>query len=182
MSNGEAPHDSSLGSIGREGRSVLVEIEKLIGTQFKVKLRDLSDGGEVALFLPAMTLFEEAAKGFRSQFFQKMKVHTVANFSNMRWIISGGRFTAPAAALFYHARLLESELDSSDEMIRTYSPNRCRRIALLPPLRTATCTSSWPTTVNRLSRSRPPKPTFQRMVTRPLQRSSGSFPNGRFGF
>ena len=49
MSNGDAPHDSSLGSIGREGRSVLVEIEKLIGTQFKVKLRDLADGGEVAL-------------------------------------------------------------------------------------------------------------------------------------
>ena len=82
----------------------------------------VSCDGEIALFLPAMTLFEEAATDFRSQFFLKMKVRTVVNFSNLRWVISGGRFTAPAAAFFYHPRLFESENRNDDEIIRTYSP------------------------------------------------------------
>ena len=64
----------------------------------------MSDDGEIALFLPAMTLFEEAAKDFRSKFLCEMAVHTIANFSNLRWVISGGRFTAPAAAFFYRPR------------------------------------------------------------------------------
>jgi len=80
------------------------------------------ENGEIALFLPAMTLFEEAAKGFRRQFLQKMKVHTIANFSNLRWVISAGRFTAPAAAFFYRPRLNQKERVEEDESIRTYSP------------------------------------------------------------
>ncbi len=83
----------------------------------------VSDDGEVALFLPAMTLFEEAAKGFRACFFREMTVHTVINFSNLRWIISGRRFTAPAAAFLYRPRLHQSETpDEEEEIIRTYSP------------------------------------------------------------
>lgn len=81
----------------------------------------VSDDGEVALFLPAMTLFEEAAKDFRSKFFHKMAVHTIANLSNLRWVISGGRFTAPAAAFFYRPRP-QQQAPREDETIRTYSP------------------------------------------------------------
>ncbi len=81
----------------------------------------VSDDGEIALFLPAMTLFEEAAKDFRSKFFHEMAVHTIANFSNLRWVISGGRFTAPAAAFFYRPRSQE-KTSQEDETIRTYSP------------------------------------------------------------
>jgi hypothetical protein len=81
----------------------------------------LSEEGEVALFLPAMTLFEEAAKDFRAKFFHKMAVHTIANFSNLRWVISGGRFTAPAAAFFYRPRP-QQQGPREDETIRTYSP------------------------------------------------------------
>lgn len=81
-----------------------------------------SHNGELALFLPAMTLFEEAAKGFRARFLREMTVHTIANFSNLRWVISGGRFTAPAAAFFYRPRSHESEASDEDEVIRTYSP------------------------------------------------------------
>jgi hypothetical protein len=81
----------------------------------------VSDGGEIALFLPAMTLFEEAAKDFRSKFFREMAVHTIANFSNLRWMISGGRFTAPAAAFFYRPRP-QQQGPREDESIRTYSP------------------------------------------------------------
>ncbi|MFC1783602.1 class I SAM-dependent DNA methyltransferase [Planctomycetota bacterium] len=81
----------------------------------------IKEDGEIGQFLPAMSLFEEAAKGFRSRFFEEMQVHTIANFSNLRWIISGGRFTAPAAAFFYRPRNKEEEW-SEDETIRTYSP------------------------------------------------------------
>jgi hypothetical protein len=81
----------------------------------------VDDDGEIALFLPAMTLFEEAAKDFRSKFFHKMGVHTIANLSNLRWVISGGRFTAPAAAFFYRPRP-QQQAPREDETIRTYSP------------------------------------------------------------
>jgi len=107
----------------------------------------VSDEGEIALFLPAMTLFEEAAKGFRSQFLQEMKVHTVVNFSNLRWIISGGRFTAPAAAFFYQPLLSESELDSNDQMIRTYSPFVANQEATRPNT-TGKRDESWSIVVN----------------------------------
>jgi len=78
--------------------------------------------GEVAFFLPAMTLFEKAAAGFRSKFFQSMQVHTITNFSNLRWVISAGRFTAPAAAFFYRPRPSGDEPVDGTESIRTYSP------------------------------------------------------------
>jgi hypothetical protein len=81
----------------------------------------VADDGEVALFLPAMTLFETKAKKFRSRFLSKMDVRTIVNFSNLRWIISGGRFTAPAAAFFFRPRPKEEE-PTGEESIRTYSP------------------------------------------------------------
>jgi hypothetical protein len=82
----------------------------------------VDDDGEVALFLPAMTLFEEAARTFRARFLRDMSVHTIVNFSNLRWVISGGRFTAPAAAFFYRPRSQQNEGYGEDETIRTYSP------------------------------------------------------------
>ena len=81
----------------------------------------VDDRGEVALFLPAMSLFEEEASRFRSRFFGQMQIHTIANFSNLRWVISARRFTAPAAAFFYRPRPEEVEL-AGDEHIRTYCP------------------------------------------------------------
>jgi hypothetical protein len=81
----------------------------------------VSDDGEIAMFLPSMSLFEEAAKRFRSQFFKDMAVHSIANFSNLRRVISGGRFLAPAAAFFYSPRAVETEC-TGEECIRTYSP------------------------------------------------------------
>jgi len=81
-----------------------------------------ADEGEIALFLPAMTLFEKAARDFRAQFFRKMSVHSLVNFSNMRHVISAGRFEAPAAAFFYHPRLQQASENDQDEAIRTYSP------------------------------------------------------------
>lgn len=81
----------------------------------------VAENGEIGLFLPAMSLFEEATKGFRSSFFQRMQVNTIVNFSNLRWIISAGRFKAPAAAFFYRSRKQDEEW-SEEYAIRTYSP------------------------------------------------------------
>lgn len=92
----------------------------------------VSDDGEIALFLPAMTLFEEAAKAFRSRFFRDMVVHTVANFANLRRGISAGRFTAPAAAFFYRPRLQQDETPREDETVQAYSPLLANQEATRP--------------------------------------------------
>lgn len=92
----------------------------------------VADEGEIALFLPAMTLFEEAAKRFRSRFLDEMAVHTIANFSNLRWVISARRFTAPAAAFFYHPRLRQAGRAEEEESIRTYSPLVANQEAIRP--------------------------------------------------
>jgi hypothetical protein len=93
----------------------------------------VAKNGEIALFLPAMTLFEEAAKRFRSRFLEDMTVHTIANFSNLRWVISGGRFSAPAAAFFYRPRPQTTE-PTDDESIRTYSPLVANQEATRPAI------------------------------------------------
>ena len=84
--------------------------------------RSVGEDGEIALFMPAMTLFEEPAKRFRSRFLQDMLVNTVVNFSNLRRVISAGRFIAPAAAFFYHPRSKRDDNLDESESIRTYSP------------------------------------------------------------
>jgi hypothetical protein len=92
----------------------------------------VSEDGEIALFLPAMTLFEEAAKTFRSQFFHEMAVHTIINFSNLRRVISGGRFTAPAAAFFYRPRPQQDKMPREDETVQAYSPLLANQEATRP--------------------------------------------------
>ena len=82
----------------------------------------VGDDGEIALFMPAMTLFEEPAKQFRSRFLEEMLVNTVVNFSNLRRVISAERFIAPAAAFFYHPRSQQDDNLDEPESIRTYSP------------------------------------------------------------
>ena len=81
----------------------------------------VGDDGEIALFLPAMSLFESAATRFRAKFFEQMQVHSIANFSNLRWVISAGRFTAPAAIFIYRPRK-DGEESVNDEIVRMYSP------------------------------------------------------------
>jgi len=82
----------------------------------------LGPDGEVGLFLPAMTLFETPARGFRSSFFQTAKTNTVVNLSNLAEVLSAGRFRVPAAAFFYESRTTEGAEFNENEFIRTYSP------------------------------------------------------------
>jgi hypothetical protein len=91
----------------------------------------ISETGEMAMFLPAMSLFEDAAANFRRRFFEAMDVHTVANFSNLRHVLAPGRFEAPAAAIFYRPRDQGKEL-TGDEYIRTYSPLLANQEAISP--------------------------------------------------
>lgn len=78
---------------------------------------NLAPNGRAALLLPAMSLFETAAKSFRAEFLSRFDVTTVANFCNLRWVIANGRFTVPAAALFFKHRDEECS-----EIVRVFSP------------------------------------------------------------
>lgn len=82
----------------------------------------LAQDGEVALFLPAMTLFERPARAFRKAFFRRMSVRTVSNFANLAEVISARRFRVPGAAFFYAPRTSGIDGPDEEEAIRTYSP------------------------------------------------------------
>lgn len=83
--------------------------------------RYLAPSGEVALLLPAITLFADPARRFREAFFMRMEVHTVANLSNLRHVLFGGRSVAPAAAFFYRPRP-DVVCTHTHECVSTYSP------------------------------------------------------------
>ena len=83
--------------------------------------RYLADGGHAGLLLPAMMLFDDHSRGFRSTFFRKFRVGSVANFSNLAEVLFAGRSRVPAAAFFFARRM--QPLDGADEQrISTYTP------------------------------------------------------------
>lgn len=82
----------------------------------------LRPDGEIALLLPAMTLFSDRAKPFRQAFLGALAVHTVVNFSNMRHVLFRGKSVAPAAAVFFSPRPTADEETLCDSFVRTYSP------------------------------------------------------------
>lgn len=106
----------------------------------------LAPEGEVGLFLPAMTLFENPAQDFRQAFFRQAKVNTVVNFSNLAEVLSAGRFRVPAAALFYESRA-EGETPSEEEFVRTYSPLVANQEPTRPS-REGKRTESWSIVIN----------------------------------
>ena len=77
----------------------------------------LSPDGRAALLLPAMSLFETAAKTFRTKFFDAFDVATVANFSNLAEVLAPGRFRVPAAAVFF-----KHPGDDDPQSVRVFSP------------------------------------------------------------
>lgn len=81
----------------------------------------MTEPGVAALLLPAMTLFEDLSRNFRSQFFRRHRVTAVANFSNLTEVLFSGRSRVPAAAFFFGLR---SELPASlsDEHVTVFSP------------------------------------------------------------
>jgi hypothetical protein len=81
----------------------------------------LAPRGEVGLLLPAMTLFENHSRGFREVFFQENDVHSIANLSNLRWVLFRGESVSPAAAVFYQPSKPEARNDYS-RYVNVYSP------------------------------------------------------------
>ena len=77
---------------------------------------------EAALLLPAMTLFEDRSKRFRSAFFKQHRVHAIANFANLAEVLFAGRSRVPAAAFFFQPILLSQPVDPAGHAIETYSP------------------------------------------------------------
>jgi len=83
--------------------------------------RYLKEGGECALLVPAMGLFEEPSKAFRRQFFRAFRVHEVANFANLAEVLFDGRARVPAAAISYRLRGEDGEINR-DEAVTVFSP------------------------------------------------------------
>ena len=91
-------------------------------------IEHLSNQGQAALLLPAMTLFKSESTSFRKLFFAAAQVHSVANFANLAEVLFPGhpyrrgrridrtRPRRPAAALFY------SKGSPEQDGIRVFSP------------------------------------------------------------
>jgi hypothetical protein len=107
----------------------------------------LADEGEVGLFLPAMTLFEDPARDFRRAFFHRVRVNTVANLSNLAEVLAPGRFRVPAAAFFYEKRSDGLQELDEDEAVRVYSPLVANQEPTRPTI-TGKRNESWSIVVN----------------------------------
>ncbi|MCX7418173.1 MAG: N-6 DNA methylase [Planctomycetia bacterium] len=81
----------------------------------------LAEAGVATLLLPAMTLFEDPSRKFRSRFFIAQRVTAVANFSNLAEVLFAGRSRVPAAAFFFGPRSDEARI-LDDEYITVFSP------------------------------------------------------------
>jgi hypothetical protein len=106
----------------------------------------LAPTGEVGMFMPAMTLFEDPARDFRKAFFRRAKVNTVVNLSNLAEVLSARRFRVPAAALFYESRA-DGERPGDEESVRTYSPMVANQEPTRPS-REGIRTESWSIVIN----------------------------------
>jgi hypothetical protein len=63
----------------------------------------LSDEGCTGLILHATSLFNYESKKYRQEFFTRNEVVKVTNFSNLAYVLFGGRGEAPAATVIYRA-------------------------------------------------------------------------------
>ena len=89
--------------------------------------------GSIGLLLPAMTLFKNESKSFRRAFFGNLKVHSVANFANMAYVLFAGRSEVPAAAFFYQLRDGDGRGNNQSGRILTFSPLVMNQESNRPP-------------------------------------------------
>jgi hypothetical protein len=98
--------------------------------------------GVLALLLPAMTLFRED-ESFRRAFFSRADVPTVANLTNLREVLFGGRARDPAAAFFFRPATKQRSED-----VLVYSPLVANQEATRPAA-PGSRIETWTITVNR---------------------------------
>ena len=81
----------------------------------------LAPDGIASLLLPAMTLFEDPSRKFRSAFFRRLRITAVANFANLAEVLFAGRSRVAAAAFFFgHREVDVGTLDN--EYVTVFSP------------------------------------------------------------
>ncbi len=78
----------------------------------------IADDGQCGLLIPALTLFKNQAKKFRSTFFSNIEVWCVVNFANLRHNLFK-KADNPTAAFFFSGR---NEWDKNEHYIITYAP------------------------------------------------------------
>jgi len=69
----------------------------------------LAPNGYVGLLIHAKSLFNHESKKYRKLFFRQHEVARITNFSNLAYVLFGGRGEAPAATLIYRKALSNLE-------------------------------------------------------------------------
>ena len=105
----------------------------------------LKPSGEVSLLVPAMTLFDTLSADFRKAFFARLRVHSIANFSNLAEVLFAGRSRIPAAAIFFTN--CDVDPNAEDRHINTYNPLVANQEATRPPV-VGKRINSWSLTLN----------------------------------
>jgi len=100
--------------------------------------------GRAALFLPAMTLYDNPSQRFREKFFQAFEVTAIADFSNLAEVISGGRFRVPAAAFFFSKK---KDDHPANDRINFYPPKVANQ-EITRPTAIGERTESWELVIN----------------------------------
>jgi len=67
----------------------------------------LSPNGYVGLLVHAKSLFNHESERYRKPFFTQHEISRVTNFSNLSYVLFGGRGEAPAATILYRKALLD---------------------------------------------------------------------------
>jgi type I restriction-modification system DNA methylase subunit len=65
----------------------------------------LTPNGYVGLLIHAKSLFNHESEKYRKQFFSQHEVSRITNFSNLSYVLFGGRGEAPAATIIYRQAL-----------------------------------------------------------------------------
>lgn len=69
----------------------------------------LTPNGYVGLLIHAKSLFNHESKKYRKLFFTEHEVSRITNFSNLAYVLFGGRGEAPAATIVYRKALLDAD-------------------------------------------------------------------------
>ncbi|WP_236579857.1 class I SAM-dependent DNA methyltransferase [Pseudanabaena sp. lw0831] len=80
----------------------------------------LTPDGYVGLLIHAMSLFNHESTKYRKLFFEQHEVRRVTNFSNLAYVLFGGRGEAPAATIVYRKALSNGDIDKPE--IIHYAP------------------------------------------------------------
>jgi len=69
----------------------------------------LTPNGYVGLLIHAKSLFNHESEKYRKLFFTQHEVSRITNFSNLAYVLFGGRGEAPAATIVYRKALLDAD-------------------------------------------------------------------------